>query len=88
MKKDSELHLVLKGCWFDKITSGAKTSEYRECSPYWNKRLTNKHYDTVVFHRGYTNTIAKYKIKSIATTNQENDLHLSECWEIKLASRL
>lgn len=33
------LHLVLKSKWFDKIASGEKTSEYRECKPYWNKRL-------------------------------------------------
>lgn len=35
------LHLVLKSKWFDKIASGEKTSEYRECKPYWNKRLTD-----------------------------------------------
>lgn len=34
------LHLVLKGKWYDKIESGKKTSEYRECKPYWNKRFT------------------------------------------------
>ena len=50
------LHLVLKHHWFDKIVSGEKTSEYRECSEYWNKRLTNKQYDKVIFHKGYTNT--------------------------------
>lgn len=35
------LHLVLKSKWFDKIASGKKTSEYRECKPYWNKRLSD-----------------------------------------------
>ena len=39
------LHLVLKHHWFDKIVSGEKSSEYRECSDYWNKRLANKQYD-------------------------------------------
>lgn len=33
------LHLVLKSKWYDKITSGEKTSEYREIKPYWNKRF-------------------------------------------------
>lgn len=33
------LHLVLKSKWYDKIASGEKTSEYRKCSHYWNKRL-------------------------------------------------
>lgn len=38
------LHLVLTGHWYDKIASGEKTSEYRACTPYWNKRLvTNMH---------------------------------------------
>lgn len=78
------LPLVLKYHWFDKIVSGEKTSEYRECSEYWNKRLTNKHYDTVVFHRGYTKkTIATYKIVSIKITTKKNDLNLPKCWEIK-----
>lgn len=78
------LHLVLKHCWFDKIVSGEKTSEYRECSEYWNKRFINKKYDKVVFHKGYTNTIAEYNIISIAVTTKRNDLNLSRCWEIKL----
>lgn len=29
----------LKKQWFDKIKSGEKTHEYRECKPYWKKRL-------------------------------------------------
>lgn len=37
MKKT--LHLILKSVWYDKIASGEKTSEYRVCSPYWNKRF-------------------------------------------------
>ncbi len=84
MNKASVLHLVLKHHWFDKIVSGEKTSEYRECSDYWNKRLTNNHYDTVVFHKGYTNITAVYKIVSISITTTPNDLNLPRCWEIKL----
>ena len=79
----SVLHLVLKHNWFDKIVSGEKTSEYRECSDYWNRRLSNKHYDTVVFHKGYTNTTATYKIVSIDITTAQNDLNLPKCWEIR-----
>ena len=29
----------LKKEWFDKIKSGEKTHEYRECKPYWQKRI-------------------------------------------------
>ena len=32
----------LKKEWFDKIKSGEKTHEYRECKPYWTKRLSNE----------------------------------------------
>ena len=77
------LHLVLKHCWFEKIISGEKTSEYRECSKYWNKRFSNQNYDIVVFHKGYTNTTATYKILSIGITKGKNDLQLPKCWEIK-----
>jgi len=87
-KNINELHLVLQHRWFDKIVSGKKTSEYRECSKYWNKRFYNKHYDTVVFHKGYTNVTAKYKISSISITTKKNDLNLPKCWEIKLQKRL
>lgn len=84
MNNESVLHLVLKHHWFDKIVSGEKTSEYRECSDYWNKRLTSKRYDMAVFHKGYTNTTATYKIISISITTGQNDLNLPKCWEIKL----
>lgn len=94
------LHLVLKGKWYDLIDCGAKTSEYRACTPYWNHRFTGKKdstdihlrqfvYDTVVFHRGYTNKTMKFQINSIRILNSPfNDLHLDKCWEIKLGKRL
>lgn len=92
------LHLVLKSKWFDKIASGEKTSEYRECKPYWNKRfwgletanmkIVRRPYDTVVFHRGYTATTIEFRIIEIQTTTEPNDLGLAWCWEIKLGQRL
>lgn len=100
------LHLVLKSKWFDKIASGEKTSEYRACSKYWNKRFVGydfdtteaypicvnrdvKHYDTVVFHKGYTNNTMEFEIKHIHWTNDgKNDLHLMDVWEIKLGQEI
>ena len=35
----STLYLTLKKKWFDKIKSGEKLEEYRECSLYWIKRF-------------------------------------------------
>lgn len=81
--KSSTLHLVLKHHWFDKIVSGEKTSEYRECSDYWNRRLANNHYDMVVLHKGYTQTTAAYKILSIGVTMAHNNLNLPKCWKTR-----
>lgn len=92
------LHLVLKSKWFDKIASGEKTSEYRECKPYWNKRFCGLEtanmkivcypYNTVVFHRGYTATTMEFRIIEIKTITEPNDLGLDRCWEIKLGQRI
>lgn len=94
------LHLVLKSEWYDKIASGQKTSEYRECKPYWNKRLGAMYASfhvweslaripwTVVFHRGYTSETMEFEIKDCDRTRQKNDLNLPEVWEIKLGNRI
>lgn len=52
------LPLVLKGKWYDMIESGKKLEEYRDCKPYWNRRINNwwyyKHGVRVVeFRLGY-----------------------------------
>ena len=47
------LHLTLKRNWFEMIRSGVKMEEYRDCKPYWAKRLENKTYDVVEFRNGY-----------------------------------
>lgn len=67
--------------------SGEKTTKYRECSVYWDKRLTSKHYATVVFHKGYTNAATSYKIASIGLPTDKNDLNLPEYWEFKLQNK-
>lgn len=37
--KKKVLHLSVKKQWFDMISAGEKTEEYREIKPYWIKRL-------------------------------------------------
>lgn len=89
------LHLVLKHCWYDKIASGEKTSEYREMKPYWNKRFNHRYREvvcisqkcTVIFHRGYTSETMEFKIIEINPTTEQNDLNLPKVWEIKLGQR-
>ena len=63
------LHLVLKHKWYDMIDSGIKTEEYRERTPYWEKRLVqaylNGRIDCVTFHRGYTKTTMTFRIEDL-----------------------
>ena len=84
------LHLVLKHKWFEKIASGEKNIEYRECKAYWNNRFQavvngkKTMWDFVIFHDGYTNRIIKRKLVGINITRNKNDLNLPEVWELKL----
>lgn len=54
------LHLVLKHKWYDKIASGEKTSEYRACSPYWNKRLIGC--ENILVHSSFMPTSMQFDI--------------------------
>ncbi len=47
------LHLTLHRKWFDAIRSGRKKEEYRDPTPYWDKRLEFKTFDVVRFVNGY-----------------------------------
>ena len=70
----------LKKEWFEKIKSGEKTHEYRECKPYWNKRIY-KHFnideEEFEFVCGYASKENKDKrlkarIKSLEIINGKN----------------
>lgn len=47
------LRLSLKREYFEQIRDGQKLAEYRLCTPYWAKRLVERHYDKVVLTMGY-----------------------------------
>jgi len=47
------LHLNLYSKYFNQILKGVKTTEYREVTPYWSKRLEGRHYDVIKFRNGY-----------------------------------
>ena len=47
------LHLNLYHKYFNQILKGEKTTEYREVTPYWSKRLEGRHYDVIKFKNGY-----------------------------------
>ena len=48
------LHLVLKRKYFERIYKGTKTTEYRDFSKYWQKRIQGKDYTHIRFQLGYT----------------------------------
>ena len=49
----ADLHLNLKGEYFDDIKAGTKPWEYRLASK-WLKRLADKSFDRVFVKRGYS----------------------------------
>ncbi len=51
----ADLHLALKGEYFDAIKAGTKIEEYRLCNRHWINRLEKPagHYDRIVLTRGY-----------------------------------
>lgn len=57
-----DLHLNLKGEYFDAIKAGTKEFEYRLATPYWIKRLEGKAYDDIFLKRGYPNAGDKENI--------------------------
>ena len=55
------LNLNLYRKYFDAILKGEKTTEYRDITPYWSKRLEGRHYDVIQFRNGYA-TVAPVMI--------------------------
>lgn len=47
------LHLVLKKKWFIEIAEGRKKIEYRDATPYWNRRLDGKGVEWILFQYAY-----------------------------------
>lgn len=48
----ADLHLNLKGEYFDQIKAGTKTHEFRLCEK-WSKRLNGKVFDRIFIKLGY-----------------------------------
>ena len=52
--RDKEvLHLVLERRWFLEIANGFKTTEFRDDTPYWEKRLDGKDIEWIYFQYAY-----------------------------------
>ena len=60
-----DLHLVLTHHWFNEIYEGRKLIEYRTLNSYWRKRILDKFFDRVIFHKGYTNEVVVAEISEV-----------------------
>jgi hypothetical protein len=49
----AKLTLPLKGEFFFAIKNGSKVEEFRLCTPYWERRLANRVYQTIELTHGY-----------------------------------
>ena len=47
------LHLNLYRKYFDAIVDGTKTTEYRDKTDYWKRRIEGRKYDIIKFRNGY-----------------------------------
>jgi len=56
---NSQLVLHVRKVYFDQIKSGEKKFEYRERTPYWEKRLRGKSFQRIVICAGYP-TLGEY----------------------------
>jgi hypothetical protein len=83
------LHLNLYRKYFDQILKGEKTTEYREVTPYWSKRLEGRHYDVIQFRNGYAKVapmmIVAFKGVGVVTfqTTPTYAIELVEILEVK-----
>ena len=48
------LHLVLKRKYWERIYNKTKTTEYRDFTSYWQRRLEGKHFTHIKFQLAYS----------------------------------
>jgi len=61
----SDLHLNLKGEYFDEIVAGTKKFEYQLKNDYWTKRLVGRSYGRIHFKKGYPKADDLSKIHTV-----------------------
>ena len=78
MNKENTLYLIVYKEVIERIFSGEKTIEYRECTKYWDKRLKDKEYQFMRITNGYGNDTRPYIImeyKPIGIVEREGKPH-------------
>ena len=78
MNKENTLYLIVYKEVINRIFSGEKTIEYRECTKYWKKRIEDKEYRFMRITNGYGNDTRPYIImeyKPIGIVEREGKPH-------------
>ena len=78
MNKENTLYLIVYKEVINRIFSGEKIIEYRECTKYWDKRLKDKEYRFMPITNGYGNDTRPYIImeyKPIGIVEREGKPH-------------
>ena len=71
------LHLNLYRKYFDAIADGTKTTEYRNKTDYWKRRIEGKEYDIIKFRNGYAKDAPTMLV-------EYNGYDITDRYEIKL----
>ena len=81
--KDKEcLHLVLMKEPFQRILNGDKIIEYRDTTPYWDKRLMDKDIKWIYFQYAYHKNPSYMVVKCLKKERLDRwNLHLGEIFE-------
>ena len=83
-----ELHLFLKGCWFDKIAAGEKNIEYREVAK-WEKKLITRPGVSCHFDKKKCQYVfSKVAFPVILHRGYTNNVILKEIYKIKVVNGL
>ena len=71
------LHLNLYRKYFDAIADGTKTTEYRDKTDYWKRRIEGRKYDIIKFRNGYAKDAPTMLV-------EYNGYDITDRYEIKL----
>ena len=53
-RKKLTIEIIYKRKYFERIFNGTKTTEYRDFTEYWKRRIDGKHYTHIKFQLAYS----------------------------------
>ena len=65
-EENATLYLIVYADIMDRILSGDKTIEYRECTDYWKRRIVDTPYKELRITNGYGNETRPYVLMKYA----------------------